>query len=251
MLSKAHLYSAIMLPVAPHPTNSNGVICYDLSADPEPLITLDADQIRERLFSPREQLPEAVEPIPLKVVHLNKSPVVMPVKVVDSAVSKRLEIDPQRCHTNWQRLAGIDLQRKLQQVFAPPKFPSQGEAEQQLYQGFLPNRDKPLLEQIRTASVEDFKQQSFHFSDDRYNRLLFNYRARYFPQSLSAQEQAQWAESCRWRLSDPESGYLTLDQQRTTIAELLSNPELPEDKRSVLNALLVWNRSVADEFGLE
>lgn len=251
MLSKAHLYSAIMLPVAPHPTNSNGVICYDLSADPEPLITLDAEQIRERLFSPREQLPEGVEPIPLKVVHLNKSPVVMPVKVVDSAVSKRLEIDPQRCHTNWQRLAGIDLQRKLQQVFAPPKFPSQGEAEQQLYQGFLPNRDKPLLEQIRTASVEDFKQQSFHFSDDRYNRLLFNYRARYFPQSLSAQEQAQWAESCRWRLSDPESGYLNLNQQRTTIAELLSNPELTENKRSVLNALLVWNRSVADEFGLE
>jgi exodeoxyribonuclease-1 len=115
----------------------------------------------------------------------------------------------------------------------------------------LPNRDKPLLAQIRTADAQELQQQSFHFSDDRYNRLLFSYRARYFPQSLSAQEQAQWAESCRWRLSDPESGYLTLEQQRTTVAELLSKSELTEDKRAVLNELLVWNRSVADEFGLE
>lgn len=251
MLSKAHLYSAIMLPVAPHPTNSNGVICYDLSADPEPLITLDAEQIRERVFSSADQLPEAVERIPLKVVHLNKAPVVMPINVVDTEVSKRLDIDLQRCQAHWQRLAEIELQGKLKAVFTAPAYPSQGEAEQQLYQGFLPNRDKPLLEQIRTAGAEDFRQQSFFFSDDRYNRLLFNYRARYFPQSLSAQEQAQWADSCRWRLSDPESGYLTLEQQQVTIAELLSKPELTEDKRSVLHELLVWNRSVAEEFGLE
>ncbi len=38
MLSSANMYGAIMMPLAMHPTNSNGIICVDLSADPELLL---------------------------------------------------------------------------------------------------------------------------------------------------------------------------------------------------------------------
>lgn len=250
MLPKANLYSAIMMPLAPHPTNSNGIICYDLSADPELLINLDADQIKQRVFVGAQDLPEGVERIPLKVVHLNKAPVVTTSKVVDSAVSKHLKIDLQRCEQHWQRLQEVDLEAKLQAVFAAAPFPPKGEAEQQLYQGFLPNRDKSLLDQIRTATAEDFTQHNFCFSDSRYNKLLFNYRARYFPESLSAQEQAVWLESCRWRLTDAESGYLTVEQQLSRITNLLSDPNLPASKRTVLQDLQAWTLSVAEQFAV-
>jgi exodeoxyribonuclease-1 len=248
MLPRANLYSAIMMPVAPHPTNSNGIICYDLSADPELLINLDADQIKQRVFSAAQDLAEGVERIPLKVVHLNKAPVVTTSKVVDSAVSKRLKIDLQRCEQHWQRLLGVDLEAKLQAVFAAAPFPPKGEAEQQLYQGFLPNRDKLLLDQIKTATAEDFTQHNFCFSDSRYNKLLFNYRARYFPESLSAQEQAVWLENCRWRLTDAKSGYLTVEQQLSDISNLLSDSNLSDNKRATLQELQDWTMAVAEQF---
>ena len=250
MLPKANLYSAIMMPLAPHPTNSNGVICYDLAADPQLLIDLSAEEIRQRVFSATENLPDQVERIPLKVVHLNKAPVVTTAKVVDTVVSKRLCIDTQCCEQHWQRLQGVDLEAKLQAVFAAPDFPPREDPEQQLYQGFLPNRDRPLLEQIRAASAEEFQHQNFCFSDGRYNKLLFNYRARYFPESLSPQEQAVWIENCKYRLTNAEAGYLTVEQQLSHISQLLSDSNLSDSKRAVLQELRVWTMEVAEQFSV-
>ena len=59
-----------------HPVNRNGVIVYDLRTDPTPLLTLSAEQIRARLYTASADLPEGVERIPLKVLHVNRSPVV-------------------------------------------------------------------------------------------------------------------------------------------------------------------------------
>src|SRR5690606_4241002 len=62
--------AALVVPLAMHPINSNGVIMFDLSADPALLLELSTEEIAERLFTPRDQLPEGVERVPLKVVHL-------------------------------------------------------------------------------------------------------------------------------------------------------------------------------------
>ena len=152
---------------------------------------------------------------------------------------------------NWQRLNAVNLQTKLQQVFAEREFPAKVEAEQQLYEGFLPNSDKGLLDEVRRASAADFTAHSFHFADKRYNQMLFNYRARYFADSLSADEQQTWLESCKWRLTDKTSGYLTLQQQATEIEELLADSSLTDDKRAVLEALKAWAVTVTEEFSLE
>src|SRR5690606_16093543 len=59
---------------------------------------------------------------------------------------------------------------------------------------------------IRSATPEDLVQSSFDFHDVRLPELLFRYRARNFPHSLTQQEQQRWREFCRWRLTDPASG---------------------------------------------
>jgi exodeoxyribonuclease-1 len=251
MLDKAHMYGAVMIPLAKHPTNNNGVICFDLSADPEALISLDAEEIQRRVFTAAVDLPEGTERIPLKVVHINKAPVVTTHKLIDEKAAARLDINMQRCEANWQRLNGVNLQTKLEQVFAEREFPAKVEAEQQLYEGFLPNSDKGLLDEVRRASAADFTAHSFHFADKRYNQMLFNYRARYFADSLSADEQKTWLESCKWRLTDKTSGYLTLQQQATEIEELLADSSLTDDKRAVLEALEAWAVMVTEEFSLE
>jgi len=251
MLPRDNLYSALMMPLASHPTNKNAVICIDLSVDPELLIKLDSDEIKRRVFSRAQDLAEGVERIPLKMVHFNKAPMVATPNVVDSRIAKRLSIDLERCEKHWHRLQQVDLEVKLQAVFAEPDFPVSSDPEQQLYQGFLPNQDKPLLAQVRSAVTKDFKQHNFYFSNDRYNRLLQAYRARYFPESLSAEERKQWQESCRCRLTDSASGYLTLQQQEQEIKQLLSDTDITAEKRIILLALRDWSEQVTLKFAVD
>jgi exodeoxyribonuclease-1 len=251
MLSKENLYSAIMMPLAAHPSNKNAVICFDLSGDPEVLINLDCDDIKQRVFTRAEDLPRGMERIPLKLVHLNKAPIVASPKVVDATAAKRLSINMQQCEEHWQRLLQVDLQQKLQAVFAESDFAPRNEAEQQLYGGFLPNGDKPLLDQVRAASLEDFKRHEFYFSDERYNKLLLSYKARYFPQALSADEQSNWMQSCRERLTNSDTGYLTLDQLHGEINQLLKDSDLSNRNREILHKLEQWRQHVARKFAIE
>ena len=57
---------APVLPVARHPVNSNGIVCFDLRQDPEPLLELDVEEVHRRLFTPTQDLPEGLQRIPLK-----------------------------------------------------------------------------------------------------------------------------------------------------------------------------------------
>ena len=211
MLSSDNMYCAIMMPLARHPSNSNGVICMDLAADPNVLIDLSVEQIRQRVFTRADELADGELRIPLKVVHLNKAPVVATYKLVDSSAADRLAIDVKRCEQHWRKLFQIDLSTKLQQVFSEKEYEPRVEAEQRLYEGFLHNNDRQIQEDVRKASVSDFQQHSYHFTDQRYNQLLFSYRARYFHETLTDEEKANWLASCRWRLYDQSSGYLTIE----------------------------------------
>jgi len=250
MLSKVHMYGAIMMPLAMHPTNSNGIICVDLSADPQDLISLNDEQIRRRVFTAVDKLAEGEDRISLKVIHINKAPVVTTPKLIDKKAAARLDIDLERCEKHWQRLMAVDISKKVSDVFAEQEFPVKPEAEQQLYAGFLPNQDRGLLDDIRRASASDFQQQQYYFADDRYNQLLFSYRARYFPESLSEIERQTWHESCRWRLTNEQSGYLTMERNNQELAQLLTDNSLSEKKREVLLALQSWSQDVAKQFSL-
>ena len=63
-----------MWPLASHPTNKNELIAWDLAHDPRELATLNVDDIRLRMFTRAADLPEGVARLPIKTIHLNKSP---------------------------------------------------------------------------------------------------------------------------------------------------------------------------------
>ena len=149
---------------------------------------------------------------------------------------------------HWRRLNQVDLATKLRSVFSERTFTDKTEAEQRLYDGFLPNSDRPILDEVRNATSENFTQQRFHFSDNRYNQLLVSYRARYFSDSLTEQERQSWVETCRWRLTDASSGYITVEQLSAEVNELLSGDDLTEQQRTILESLIEWTKSVDDEF---
>lgn len=244
MFPAKQLCTALVLPYALHPTNKNGVICIDLSADPTALIELGVDQVRERLFSATADLPEGVERMPLKVIHTNRCPVVATSKLLDEAAAKRLQIDMPVARRHYQQLlAASGLAEKLSHVFSEQHFVQQTDPDLMLYSGgFFSKHDKQVMEEVRNCTVQQLCEHSFSFEDSRLSEMLFRYRARNFPDSLSVDERSLWEEYCYQRLTDPEAGAdIVMDQYLQKIDQLLAADTLSDRDRHILEQLLEYS----------
>lgn len=201
-------YLALVLPLAWHPRNRNALIVCDLHADPAPLLDEDAQTLRRRLYSRRDQLAEGELPVPLKLLHINRCPVVAPLSVLRSEDIQRLQLDMADYQARANKLAeSQELWRdKLAQVYGEESFAPNDDPEQQLYDGFIGDRDRRLCELVRSAEPQQLLQDVWPFDDARLPELLFRYRARNFFPSLSTEEQKRWRTFCQQRLTLPEFG---------------------------------------------
>ncbi|WP_137819854.1 exodeoxyribonuclease I [Pseudomonas sp. 2FG] len=204
----ARHYLAVVLPLAWHPRNRNALIVCDLQADPAPLLEQDADSLRRLLYTRREQLAEGELPVPLKLLHVNRCPVLAPLSVLREADRQRLQVDMGECEARAAvlREAQAVWQDKLVALYNADEFAPSQDPEQQLYDGFLGDRDRRLCEQVRCAEPQRLARDDWPFDDGRLPELLFRYRARNFPETLSEPEQKRWREFCQRRLSAPEWG---------------------------------------------
>jgi exodeoxyribonuclease-1 len=230
-----------------HPQLPNGVIAYDLDVDPQPLLDLDADDIADRVFTARADLPEDIERIPLKTIHANKSPALAPLSVLKGVDLVRIGLDPDRALTHLDRLRNAQgLVAKLHAVFARqgPREPA-ADPELALYEGFLPDADRALLRTVRATPPEQLGAHAFPFHDPRYAELLFRYRARNWPQTLSFDEHARWEAFRRRRLDTATIlTSLTRDGYFAAIERLRAAPNLPSAKIPLLDALESWGRDM-------
>ncbi|WP_374440783.1 exodeoxyribonuclease I [Pseudomonas panipatensis] len=227
--SAARHFLSVVLPLAWHPRNRNALIVCDLSADPTPLFELDGDTLRQRLYTRREDLAEGELPVPLKLVHINRCPVLAPLGVLREQDIQRLGIDRQAQQRHQQALVQgkSDWHGKLALIYAEETFPVSEDPEQQLYDGFIGDRDRRLCEQVRRAEPARLGKEQWPFDDPRLVELLFRYRARNFPETLSSTEQQQWQDFCRRRLSVPECGAPnTLANFEVALAAQLENSGL-------------------------
>lgn len=232
--------SALVVPLAEHPLNPNGVIVYDLSEDPAPLFALSAEEIRARVFVGADELAEGETRIPLKVIHINKSPVVLPVNAVTAEVAGRLTIDRERCERHWQMLcASPDAANKATTVFAEPPPAGPQDPDLMLYSGgFFSPADRQQMQRVRDTDPWELGETAFAFQDPRLEEMLFRYRARSYPDTLSSEEQARW-EEYRWaRMSDASLGSLTLTGFAREI-ERLTQVALEAREQQILEELVM------------
>ena len=198
-------------PVAWHPTNANALIVVDLSKDVTPLIELSCEQIRERLYTKREELGDEL-PIGVKLVHLNKCPVLAPAATLSEQRADELGIDRQQCRTSLNLLRQHpEIREKLLQLFTPSaelETPKAQDAELALYAGFVQEGDKATMELVRSTPPEQLAARPFVFNDPRLQQMLFRYRARNYPQTLSASEQQEWHRHCADYLNTHADGFL-------------------------------------------
>lgn len=217
---------AIVLPICKHPTDSNGIIVYDLSIDPEPLLTLPAADIHYRLFTATADLPEGIARIPLKTIHINRCPVLAPISVLKPDDTKRLNIDLAACLVNINKIAAAhDLRQKLSEVFGVynNEINSNTDPDLAIYSGgFFPDADKAVMTKIRSSSPEQLATTAFKFTDKRLPEMLFRYRARNYPDTLNAEEQQRWQAFCINRLTNQSAG-ITFDSYFARLNELKNN----------------------------
>ena len=243
MFGAARNNIGLVVPITRHPRNKNEIICYDLAVDPAPLVELDVDALRQRLFTPSADLPAGTERLGIKSIHINKSPVIATPKLLDPATAQRLGIDGALCRANRQQLVAITgLADKLQQVYKDREFSAVTDPDRMLYSGgFFGDADKRSMEKIRAATPEQLRDQSFVFEDARLSEMLFRYRARNFPDSLTPEETAQWEEFRFQYLTDPEAGAsITMDDYHATIEALQADESLGEEKQQLLQQLLEY-----------
>lgn len=232
---------AVVLPLARHPTNGNAVITWDLGHDSAELLELDLDELRDRVFASANDLPEGVQRLPLKGVHLNKSPMLSPLPALRPADAERWGIDLVTCQARRDSLFAVReaLAEKVQAVFTAGEF-EETDPELSLYDRFLPDEDKPRLAKVRAASGDALWRLQDSFTDPRYDELLFRYRARHFPDSLDDAEQTRWREFVQRKLRyDTGLAGLTLEAYEAMVLQALAVERDPERVR-MLQRLRDW-----------
>ncbi len=241
---------AIVWPLAPHPTNKNEVIVWDLAFDPTELFTLGVDAIRQRMFTKADELPEGTTRLPIKTIHINKSPIVVGnLKTLSPQAAERWSLDVEQAlrHAELAARHANTLAGMWPAIFSRPDVAQKPDVDEDLYGGFIGNDDRRTLQRLRTLTPEQLADKRPAFADHRLDELLFRYRARNFPHTLVDAEQRQWQEHCAHRLLDGAGGFTTLEAFFERIDELQETAD--ERGQDILGALVDYATGIAPERG--
>lgn len=192
-----------IVPLAFHPTNKNAVICFNLQQDPTILLDLPVSELQRRLYAKNTELAQDEIRPALKLVHLNKSPVLAPAKTLTAERAEALDINREQClhHLDLVRQHRSEIVKIINGLYESEHVNTEpGCVDYSLYQGFISDQDRRLLTQVHQLQPQQLALQPPVFQDDRLNQLMFRYRARNFPESLAHNELQQWQRFCKDRL---------------------------------------------------
>ncbi len=236
---------ALVWPLGAHPTNKNEILVWDCQYHPGELYELDADTIRLRMFSRSADLPEGVTRLPIKSIHMNKSPMLVSnLKTLSAEMATRWGIDLAQGMVHAQAAAqGPDLRAMWEQVYQRAGGAGETDVDEDLYGGFIGNNDKRKLESLRAEKPERLATVRASFEDERLNELFFRYRARNFPATLSEDEMAQWEQHRAARLFDGAANARTIEQLFAEIDALSETAD--ERAEDILGALYDYAEQIA------
>jgi exodeoxyribonuclease-1 len=238
---------AMVMPLLKHPVNANGVIVYDLRHDPAPLFELSEEALHERLFTPTADLPEGVERIPLKTVHINKCPVVAPLSTLTDEAAARWRLDVKQGEIYRQKLlAEPAFINKIATIHQANAFEPISDPDQALYSGgFFSRDDRQRMDAILATEPASLARFPLVFDDARLPEMVFRYRARNWPELLSEEDRQRWQEFREARLLDADGGgSITLDEYLAKLDKLEADPALSPEKQDLIPQLLRWAERV-------
>ena len=238
--------TTLIMPLIIEPENSNSMLVYDLRQDPETFIDLDMEDLRNRLFTRTGDLPEGMERLPVKSVKINKCPALAPQNTLDESAIKHIAIDLDACTRHWELLStNKAFMQRVAQAYSGREFPPSRDVDLALYDRFISKADHVLMTGVRSSSPQQLAQAHFNFHDKRLPELLFRYRARNWPETLTTKETQQWEQFCHHRLQDADGGgTITLHDYYQQIAQLRDERKGDTDAQQILDAMEIWGRNL-------
>jgi exodeoxyribonuclease-1 len=238
--------TTLVLPLAVLPDRPKSVVVFDLATDPSPLLHESAEVLRERVFTAAEDLPEEVERLPLKLIHSNHVPMVAPLATLKGVDTRRIQLDPEQCLQHARRLLGaLDAVRsKVAAVYARTFDTAEdcSDPDLMLYSGgFFSPGDRHLMRKILAVSPEKLGGHLWSFQDGRLPLMLFRYRARNHPETLSPEEAQAWDRDRRGRLIEAgDRNRFTLEDFRQEIQALRAEKSGNPEALDILDQLDAW-----------
>jgi exodeoxyribonuclease-1 len=180
-------------------------------------------------------------------VHANRSPALAPLSVLKATDTSRIALDVERNLRHLDQLrAASGLAEKMRQVFARESRPVLAtDADIALYDCFFSDDDRSLLRAVRQTPPAELGARPFAFKDTRCADLLFRYRARNWPETLSAEEAQRWETERRRRLETATPATpRTLEDYFTQIADLRADETTTPAEQALLDQLDHWGRTI-------
>ncbi len=203
-------------------------LLWDLRFDPTEVLDDDMETLAARRFLRDADAQDNQHRLPIKLLHLNRAPVVVASTILkEGDIVERMQLDLDAVQKNTRTMAQFkrEVADKLHAVLAePPAFASQ-DAECALYEGFMPNADRYLLDDFNrvfdqamaaggsaqdepvTEALRKLMAQSWQ--DARLPELVFRFVARLRPDLLNEDERTQWQSWVDSRLNAaPDQRYM-------------------------------------------
>ncbi len=259
---------ALVMPLAAHPQENNGILIYDLAIDPSPWLDMTAAELAKKLFLAKKDLQEGESRLPVSVLHTNRCPAIAPISVMDETQRKHSSINWSKSQQHWNLLRTktgflnelmIAIQSRAQ--MSAGEKPIAEDPDEQIYSGgFFSDADKRLMTTLRSMTATELaarhEQLCSQFKDARLAEMLFRYRARNFRSTLNTEELKRWRLHCRQQClnvddNQPTVGLnlfscrLAIQQERSQCSDSQSM-RLLDELESWLHSLESWAATEAD-----
>ncbi|TWO86621.1 exodeoxyribonuclease I [TM7 phylum sp. oral taxon 356] len=217
----------------------NSYLVWDLRYDPVDFTSLSEAEILSNLTADRAtRRQDDFVPIPIKELSINKCPAVAPLGVLDAASETRISLSQTEAMKHYHQLnsqAGL-IKRLTRAWCKRPVFPPASDVEGKLYDGFTPKSDQTKIRLVAAADSTGLADLHPNFTDERLDELLFRYKARQYPTSLSESEEERWRKFRRAKLERELPAYLS---------ELSKLANGPAADQFILEELQLWAESIA------
>lgn len=240
------------------PGRSGQVLMWDLMVDPTELLELSAEKVRTRLFVKDDELPEGKTRLPIFLCKINQAPfIVNHWGVLSEERAQQFGIDKALALKHYKAL--LPHINELQGLWAEAFEQEETQDEQKpdvdasLYSGgFASFNDKRLISLVSRMTPETIAQSvqagRLTFEDSRYDEMLFRWRARNWPQTLTLEEAQRWANCREARLMQGAGGARTLEvfaQEVEALAESFGE-DIDERTEDICGALYDWMEIVSN-----
>jgi len=223
LFSSEHGNTRLILPLTYLKTNSNAVVCFDLSCDVEPLLSAAE---------------ETLMTVPgVFTISINKCPFISPVNVLTKELEKKLGIDSALAAT---RAAYIRTHPNVLATIHRMKdtFERVDDVDYQLYDAFFTTRDQQVFETLRRAEPSEKMSFLNRVQDPRFCNLLFRHVGRNWPDAFTEEEYTRWMSHCANRtLNPPGDGKMTWKFFYRSIEEKLESIDVTPQEKQILAEL--------------